>query len=483
LHNKISLITLIFLSGALGYTLASADWGPDVQLTFGQSYSHTTNRAINGVGDTIYVTWYDNRDGNWEIYFKRSTDGGSIWGTDIRLTNDTSTSWAPSLAVDGRGSIHVVWYALGGNCFHKRSTDAGITWSGEFRLGAGAVPGVSASGDTVYAVWHDINQFRPYLKSSTDGGVNWSDSINLAGDSVEGTDVAIVSKGPDVYAAWTKNQRLYFRHKRGSWGPVQNTTGQAHVFSQPAITASDSGVVHLVWEDDRNRPAYPQIFYKQSSDYGSIWLPDTQVSFGGEFSYSPSISARGQYLHLARVDYYPDSMAEYMYYRRSTDEGTSWESDTCLTPSRRFGPQSPSVCSYNNDVHLVWSDVRAGAWNLYYKKGTGISGISLSDQKFNNGLWSHHIIATPIPTKGQTRISLIGFPPSQEGVLLIYDITGRLVRRLGPFVIQNQKTAVIWDGDDENGRPVVTGIYPITLKLRGQNRAAPGIFSKIVVLR
>ena len=56
----------------------------------------------------MHVVWYDNRDGNNEIYYKRSTDAGINWGADTRLTNNTAYSEYPSVAVSG-SVVHVVW--------------------------------------------------------------------------------------------------------------------------------------------------------------------------------------------------------------------------------------------------------------------------------------------------------------------------------------------------------------------------------------
>ena len=52
-----------------------------------------------GRGATIHVVWHDDRDGNTEIYYKRSTDNGTTWGADTRLTTDISWSERPSVAV------------------------------------------------------------------------------------------------------------------------------------------------------------------------------------------------------------------------------------------------------------------------------------------------------------------------------------------------------------------------------------------------
>jgi hypothetical protein len=56
----------------------------------------------------VHVVWQDYRDVNSEIYYKRSSNGGTTWGTDTRLTNNSASSGLPSIAVSG-SVVHVVW--------------------------------------------------------------------------------------------------------------------------------------------------------------------------------------------------------------------------------------------------------------------------------------------------------------------------------------------------------------------------------------
>ncbi|WP_337867127.1 hypothetical protein, partial [Ignavibacterium sp.] len=81
-----------------------AQWQPDLRLTNDPAVSYTsTNNAwcIAASGSVVHVVWRDQRDGNDEIYYKRSTDGGISWGADTRLTNNSAASWMPSAAVSG----------------------------------------------------------------------------------------------------------------------------------------------------------------------------------------------------------------------------------------------------------------------------------------------------------------------------------------------------------------------------------------------
>ncbi|HEV8580492.1 MAG TPA: hypothetical protein VGX68_15605 [Thermoanaerobaculia bacterium] len=102
---------------------------------------------------------------SWEIYYKRSEDGGSTWGPDTRLTRAPGLSLRPSIAASGR-NVHVVW-ADGRDgtiqVYTKRSADGGTTWSADERLTHAAGnplddvlrPAVAASAGSVYVIWTD----------------------------------------------------------------------------------------------------------------------------------------------------------------------------------------------------------------------------------------------------------------------------------------------------------------------------------------
>jgi hypothetical protein len=85
---------------------AGISWGDDVRLTNDPSFSSEPSIATLDRG--VHVVWSDYRDGNQEIYYKRSRDDGLTWGPDTRLTNSTGFSTNPSVAVTGK-AVHVVW--------------------------------------------------------------------------------------------------------------------------------------------------------------------------------------------------------------------------------------------------------------------------------------------------------------------------------------------------------------------------------------
>jgi hypothetical protein len=68
----------------------------------------------------------------------------------------------------------------------------------------------------------------------------------------------------------------------------------------------------------------------------------------------------------------------------------------------------------------------------------------------------------PNPFKDKTSISF-SLPDDGFASISIYDIYGRIVRHLSGKYYQSGTSALTWNGDDNQGRPVSPGIYICTL--------------------
>lgn len=81
----------------------------DLDLASGDQYS--AEIAIDS-SDNIYVVWADERNGDSDIYIQKfDTSGTAQWGSDLKVNTDTSSEhqYSPSLAIDSGDNITVVW--------------------------------------------------------------------------------------------------------------------------------------------------------------------------------------------------------------------------------------------------------------------------------------------------------------------------------------------------------------------------------------
>ena len=138
-------------------------WSEDINLTNNTADSKYPSAAI-GEG-VIHLVWQDNRDGKWEIYYKRSMNNGATWEQQ-RLTYSGNSVY-PSVAVNG-SNIHVVWQddRDGCNCiYYMRSTDYGEKWGDGKKLYPSRQaehPRIAVNGSNLYVVWQEYIYYDFY---------------------------------------------------------------------------------------------------------------------------------------------------------------------------------------------------------------------------------------------------------------------------------------------------------------------------------
>jgi len=414
---------------------AWAQWEPEKRLVFNDSMALTSpNNArclAAGPGGSIQVVWWDTRNGFGEIYTKSSSDFGITWSQDTRLTFEPARSADPAVTLSG-GKIHVAWSEdRDGNyeIYYKRSTDSGATWSPDTRL-TDAVnnswfPSLAAVGDDVHVVWWDYRDrdHEVYYKRSTDGGMTWSPDTRLTFARLDSWFPSVSVSGGTVHAAWWDNRdgnyEIYYKRSTDngfSWEPDVRLTSDTSWSSTPCV-ASSGDRVYLAWEDDRNGAG--EIYYKRSTDKGATWSPDARLTFDPGWSVMPSLWASGAKVHLVWDDDRHGN--EEIYYRSSEDSGLTWSGEVRLS-NGRYNSTYPSISALDSMIHVVWTDSRSGRPEIYYARNpTGNSG---AEEEANTG-------GQRVEAKGTATPNPFTFFATVPGHFserfALYDVSGRRV--------------------------------------------------------
>lgn len=249
--STIHLVYYTYLTGSgeifyLRSTDSGLTWEPVVQLTNAPALSNWP--SICAVGTVLHVAWYDRRDGNSEIYYKKSTNAGITWGNDKRLTFDNSISSDPCLGASESG-VHVVWAdERDGNSeiYYKRSTDGGVSWSADIRLtntySASRYNNLAVSGSGLFVVWADESDgnWKIYYKRSIDGGVNWEDNTRLTNAFAESNFPFVAVSDSTLHVIWTEsrdgNEEIYYK---------RNPSGNIIVGVENELPVNSSQVVSI----------------------------------------------------------------------------------------------------------------------------------------------------------------------------------------------------------------------------------------------
>ena len=458
--KKIIFFTFVFIIYHLTFNIynCSAQWQTDVRLTNDPDSSLTClnyARCIASNGNVAHVVWYDTRDGNREIYYKRSTDGGVSWGADVRLTNDTAASYNPSIAVSGT-LVHVTWYDKRidnqNDIYYKRSTDSGINWGPDIRLtsdpASSVHPSIAASGNFVCIAFTDNRnsaKFEIYYMHSTNGGENWTTETQLTNALVWAIGPSISISGSNVHLVWMDqrdgNYEIYYKRSTDggiTWDVDTRLTNDPATSTWTSVAVSDSNV-HVVWHDIRDGNF--EIYYKHSTDDGLNWGADTRLTNDPSSSSYPSVTVSGSYVHVV----WQDIRAVYheIFYKRSTDAGFTWSADTSLTNAPGYSGY-PSIALSGTFLHVLWTDDRDGNLEIYYKNNP--SGNPIGIVQINTEIPKEFKLEQnyPNPFNPSTTIK---FDIAKTGfvTLKIYNILGKEIKSLVNEKLDAGSYYLSWD--------------------------------------
>ncbi len=212
-------------------------WSEEVNLSQYKAVSNEPEIVVED--EKVYIIWHDKRDGQYEIYMRKSYDQGNSWTEAKRLTFVEADSYYPSLAVDN-GALHVVWHDLrngDAEIYYKRSKDGGETWDGDVRLTKAKYnsfnPHIIAEKGKLFVSWEDLRRghYQIYFNRSEDGGDSWS-----------------------------KDQRL-----------IRTQYGAGYT-----EMAKWKNGIYIVWTDTRT--GADQVYFISSFDLGKSWSRETRIT-------------------------------------------------------------------------------------------------------------------------------------------------------------------------------------------------------------
>lgn len=248
-------------------------WEPEIKLTKGAASAANPKLAVDKYNN-LHLVWRDNRDDNYEVYYKYLDGKG--WSEDFRLTNDPASSESPEIAVDNYLNIHVVW---------------------------------RDNRDKTHAIYYK----------------KWDSKT------------------------WQSDQRL---------SDISNASASA---TNPAIVADILGVIHIVWQD--NRDGNYEIYYKK---FNGKWSEDSRITNDKYNSHNPKIiSDSAANLHIVWSNQENDM--SYVYYKKFVSPRPLIKAvqDVKVNIDTGAAGQAEPTLSINThgDIFICWADVRLGEFN------------------------------------------------------------------------------------------------------------------------
>ncbi len=479
----------------------------------------------------IVIGWrqFDTITSNFrQAGYAYSFDGGLTWTFPGVLEPGIFRS-DPVLDFDSAGVFYYNSLTVSGSDFHCnvfRSSDGGVTWdAGVFAFGGDKAwmvidrTGGMGTGH-IYSQWSQgIGACDPgHFTRSANGGDSYETCVQIPGSPFWGT-LAVGSAG-ELYAAGSgfsdfvvaKSTTARDSAQAVSWDFFSTVSlggdlvafsgnnspnpggllGQAWIATDVSGGPNDGNVYLLCSVDPNDSPDPLDVMFSRSTDGGVTW--STPVKINNDFAINSwqwfgtmSVAPNGR-IDVVWLDTRdnPGTVLSSLYYAYSTDGGITWSANIRLTnefdPHLGWPQQNKmgdyfDMVSFNDGAHLAWANTFNGEQDVYYAFiPAPIVGIAANPPR-ENVVQSFSLSPNyPNPFNPGTNIEFEipngagrGSPTGQgEWVTLkIYDLLGREVKTLVNGQMAAGNHTVYWDGTDNNGNPVDSGVYLYRLVVNG----------------
>jgi hypothetical protein len=359
---------------------------------FASSLQYEPSIALDSIGN-IYIAWEDDRNGDYDIYFSNSTDGGNTFSPSMKINDDSDGvyQYYPSVAGGGPGNVYITWMDPREGSFDiyfTRSVDGGDTFSTNKKInddvGSASQSSPSIAVDEagkICSAWRDERNgnWDIYFSSSVTGGTTFSTNIKVnddIGDAEQlGPSIAVDSEG-NIYCVWMDqrngNLEIYFANSSdgGSTFSGDKMVGDAISSKRyPSIAVDDIGNIYMAWDDYRN--GIYDIYFANSTDGGQTFSTNKRVNDDplNRWQLTPSVAAYGlKNVYIAWMDGRNHSNGTDIYLAYSTDGGNTFSENKRVNDGVGVVTQSEPAIAVDNSgtIYLAWTDNREGDDDIYF---------------------------------------------------------------------------------------------------------------------
>jgi hypothetical protein len=329
--------------------------------------------------NNVYLVWLDstNTNGDDDIFFSRSTDNGLTFGVPINMSNSPGSSQEQDghKVVASGTFVSVIWQnenpAGPFDIFVESSADNGVSFGSAINLSNNAsnsiLPGIAASGCSVYAVWQDDatgNRDIFFAASMNSGGSGANlqglgQTLNLSNDTGGSNSQRMAVSCSNVYVVWIDNtpgsDHAFFSasyDNGATFGPTIDLTPVVTGLGQPAIAASGHNI-YVVWSQFNSQNQSFDIYFRVSTNEGLSFAPAINLSNNPGGSFDVQVAAGGGNVFVVWRDLTPGNNE--VLFTRSTNDGVSFDVPTNISNTPGFSDR-PQIAASGSNVFVAWSD-------------------------------------------------------------------------------------------------------------------------------
>jgi hypothetical protein len=330
---------------------------------------------------TIHMVFDDDTNNvrGSDVYYSKSTDGGSTYSTPARVSPTAPLGFDSTLALDSSGGIYAAWTGTrpgqsGLAVFLSRSTDQGNTFSAPVAVSSSsqnadlANIGVDKNGN-VMATYLEVstNNLRLFAARSSNGGASFSSPVQISqpGEILSGiggplafdsTGAAYVVYSDLAAAVPTINLAIATDGQRFSTPKVVSDPSIAAFAASVAVDRADNLYVTF-YNRQLTFPFFSrEVMLIRSSDKGISFRPQINASNNfGESTIPFLILGKKDEVNLVWQDTEDDDQGD-AFLARSTDGGIVFSEPVNLSANSGVSSFATGTADTDGNIVVAWTD-------------------------------------------------------------------------------------------------------------------------------
>jgi hypothetical protein len=380
----------------------------ELPVSFGNVTNLTENSQdsvygqVAASGDNMYVVWQDSvvpssdygSGRNYDIFVKKSSDGGETFEESLNLSGNPGFSEHPQISTYNN-DVYVVWADdTSGNreVLFAKSDDNGTTFGDATSLSNNPSdsfnPEIAVSGSNVYVVWLDEDDegSRIMFMASADGGEIFAMAMVVSDRANSESLAKVAAYGESAYITWNlvdeqmENGLFFVKSSDGgeTFGDIIKLNGQDN-FGEPQIVAYND-TVQVVSGGLDSAAEVNGLLFAKSTDGGETFASgavDGNGMFVNPLNVEPAIdgNAATNMLYVAGqvfVSGNEEILLLALDGGSSGDEGALNPIGIVNLSNNKDVSECPSIAISGDNIYVVWEDLTPGNHEILYTKGTRI---------------------------------------------------------------------------------------------------------------
>jgi hypothetical protein len=483
------------IGSGTGYDFVTIKYQPDGDTAWVRRYNGPGNGtdigfaiALDGSND-IYVTGQIKGSGTGSDYttIKYRPEGDTAW---LRSYNGpgNGTDYALAIAVDGSNNVYVTGQSTGSGTNYdyatiKYSPDGDTAWVRRYNgpgnsLDQAQAIAIDDSGKvyvTGYSVGEGTHNDYATIKYHSNGDTAWVRRYHRVGQTQERPSAIAVDDSGNVYVTgdgegggtdYDYVTIKYYPDGDTAWLRIYNGPANGSDYAS-AIAVDDSGFVYVTGTSDGTGTYQDYATIKYDAAGNQVWLRryDYGVS-GTDQAYDMVIDGSSSVYVTGYSGSGGTAGLDYATIKYYSNGDTAWVMRYNGPASGSDYAQALAVDDSGNVCVTGYGDEGSGTDKDYCTIKYVQTPSGVRDETGDRERPSEFDLAQnyPNPFNPTTKIE---FTLAKSGfvTLQIYDTLGRKVRTLVSEELPSGYKSVIWDGKNDEGKDVASGVYFYQLKV------------------